>query len=96
MIKRAEKFIILGMAIYITILFMIVVPSHHHEDNAEHSDCNVCAIAHQPNLAAINTISLIIIISFIFVKLFFPVTIIFSHTIESFQSRAPPVLNSSH
>jgi hypothetical protein len=90
--KRAGKFIRIGMTIYLAILFMIVLPNHHHKDNAEHSDCKVCALAHQPNLVAIDTISLFIAIVFLFVKIVPAIIPFINQTGKSFQSRAPPSL----
>ena len=78
------------------ILFMIILPNHHHPDDVEHSDCTVCVIAHQPNLAAVDVIDIVSIAILLFSELVFPVTILFDHSIESFQSRAPPSMNFSY
>jgi hypothetical protein len=88
--NRAEKIIRLSMALYLAILFMIIVPNHHHEDNTEHSDCVVCIIGYMPTLAVIS-FSLVIIAILLKIKVTFSAPILVLQTFHSFHSRAPPL-----
>ena len=79
------------MAIYIAVLFLVIVPFHHHEDEQEHDDCAICLIAHMPAEVGITFVLSIIVILQI-AKLVRPSAILLCHAPDSFQSRAPPLL----
>ncbi len=77
-------------------MFVIVIPNHHHIDNADHSDCVVCLIMQLPTQAAV-TFSLIIAICLLFIELVSHDSIIpFNQAHESFRPRAPPTLNPEY
>lgn len=88
--NRAEKIFKLAMAIYLAILFTIVIPNHHHEDHTEHSNCVVCIIGYMPTLAAIS-FSLVIIAVLLKNRVTFSAPIPVLQTFHSFHSRAPPL-----
>jgi len=77
------------MVIYLAILFLVFVPSHHHEDYKEHNDCFVCTITHRPAQVSV-AFALPIVTVFFITKLVLPSTIFISQTPSSLQSRAPP------
>ena len=79
------------MALYLVVLFGVVAPAHHHEDGAEHSDCVVCIIAHQPFIAAA-FVSVALAAVMLLIKLFISPSFIPISTPRSFDSRAPPVM----
>ena len=88
--KRAEKFIRFGMAVYLAILFMVILPNHHHKDNVEHDDCIVCVIAHLPTLTEA-TITFVLIACLIIFRIFFPPSTFQGSTPIQVRSRAPPL-----
>ena len=89
MSKRAEKILRAGMVIYLAILFLVFVPTHHHKDYKEHDDCFVCTITHRP-AQVIAAFALPIVTVFFITKLVLPSTILICQTPSSLQSRAPP------
>lgn len=89
--KRLRKIFILGIALHLAVLFSIVVPNHHHEDHAEHADCIVCIMAHQPAFQTA-TFPLIVIANLVSIGLVLPGTKPRSQVLLSFQTRAPPLL----
>lgn len=81
----------LFMALYMLVLFGVVAPAHHHEDGAEHSDCVVCVVAHQPFVAAAS-VSVALSVTVVLIELFISSSFIPFSTPRSFDSRAPPVM----
>ena len=77
------------MAVYVTILLLVIIPNHHHEDHKEHADCIACTIAHQPLLFSV-PFALPIVGVFLVINPVLPSTIPVSKTPASLQSRAPP------
>ena len=77
------------MAIYLAILFLVIVPIHHHDDHQEHNDCVVCVLAHQPVQPSV-AFALPIVTVFRVIKLDLPSTILICQTPSTLQSRAPP------
>jgi hypothetical protein len=90
--NRLKKIIASGMALYLAVLFAIIVPNHHHEDHAEHTDCIICFIAHQPTQVSV-TFALALVAILLIAKLVLPAAILVFQIPVSLQSRAPPLYN---
>jgi hypothetical protein len=76
-------------ALYLAILFGVVIPTHHHKDGVEHSDCAVCVISHQPVVTQI-IVSVFLAVVILFIKLICFPEIIPARIPRAFCSRAPP------
>ena len=77
------------LSLYLTLLFGVVVPAHHHDDGTEHSDCVLCIIAVQPIVTS--TIVSLVLLVFALVSTFLPRSEpVSSPFIRVFDSRAPP------
>jgi len=91
MIKRSNIFTRICVAMYITIMFMVVIPLHHHDDGAEHDDCAVCIIGGQP--CQISDVINIVFVSIpIFITVQFLSSFLTTFSKCSFDSRAPPLI----
>ncbi len=88
--KNARKALGFCFALYLAVLIGVVVPTHHHEDGAEHGDCVVCVISHQPGVAPA-IVSVVLVAVRLFVKKVRLPEIIIVHTPSPFGSRAPPL-----
>jgi len=77
------------MAIYLAIMFLGVVPCHHHDDQREHDDCIVCMIAHQHSQVSAS-FALPIVTIFLIINLILPSRIPICQTPALLQCRAPP------
>jgi hypothetical protein len=88
--RKLKQIVTVCLALYLAMLFMIVVPNHHHEDQAVHDDCIICVLAHQPLLTAVE-FSLALLTMMVFIN-----ECLFRNSVpficfSAFLSRAPPL-----
>ena len=80
----------MGFIALLAILYMVIIPLHHHEDMVEHADCILCQLSYMAS--TIVTISICL-------TAFAALGLVFLHTTTSYikhftsfsLSRAPPV-----
>jgi hypothetical protein len=90
MIKKSNTVSHLLFALYFTMLFMVVLPAHGHEDLAEHVECAVCTLSNQAII--LSTVSaLIFFLVFLLIILITVRPDIFCHFTCVYPIRAPPL-----
>jgi hypothetical protein len=88
--NNAGKIFRLCMLIFMAAVFLVVVPTHHHDDGKEHSDCVLCVLVNQdfilPVIISVTLSAFLLFTQSIFHSLFIP-----SRTPQDINSRAPPL-----
>jgi len=86
--KKAVSFF---CALYLVVFFAFVMPFHHHDDGANHTDCSICLILHQTFISS-TVIAAVISVSLSFFKIIRLKKIFYSSVPCIFDSRAPPLM----
>ena len=85
----SSKLIYCLAIVYVTLLFSVVIPLHHHDDLGSHDDCAICAISNQPQIS-VGSSSIQILFILLLTLVLTGVAVITSDKI-SLYLRGPPV-----
>jgi len=94
MISQRKIYSVTGLflTLWVTFLFTVVIPAHHHginDEHDEHVDCVICLIACQPFIAVFLLAAILPVVTRTSRLPHYPLTISF-RTVGAFDSRAPP------
>ena len=79
----------IGIIVFLTILYTMILPLHHHEDMREHADCILCQLSYIA--AIIVTVSICLAAIGLTERLFRKIQILPAHCrIFAISTRAPP------
>jgi hypothetical protein len=80
----------MGFIALLAILYMVVIPLHHHEDLVEHADCILCQLSYMASTVV--TVSICLTVLAALEVVFLQITTCYIKSFTSFSlSRAPPV-----
>jgi len=89
MIRLAPKCISSLLILSWALLFLVIEPTHHHEDNKSHSDCPICMVAKQPG-SIVSHISLPAFVYTLQSEMLYPDSRYSSTDPLQIKSRSPP------
>lgn len=88
MINKSRLFI-LFLGIYLSLLFAVIIPFHHHADNSFHNDCAICVVAQQAYISSTNSF---VEAALVFILILVSIGIAVKTSLrENLHLRSPPV-----
>ena len=84
-----SKFLGCLLVVYLTVLFAVIIPLHHHNDLDSHDDCAVCAVSSQPFVPNVSVLVHVLFVLFIIFAVNKPQVQFFSQ--ENLHLRSPPL-----
>jgi hypothetical protein len=88
---KSKKILTALFAVYLGLLFLVIEPTHAHDDHVNHADCVLCIFSSLP--ASVESIFSVIPFAILLLVVAIPVPAFSSRTLRfNFLTRAPPAL----